>query len=134
MSWEAAADVVVVGTGVAGLTAALRAREVGLRVLVVSKDGAESGNTGWAQGGVAVVRAGERDEGDSVRRHVRDTLEAGAGLCSKEAVHSILDGGAEAIDRLRALGAAFDAEPDGTLARTREGGHSAFPVDRKSVV
>ncbi len=128
MSWDAAADVVVIGTGVAGLTAALRARETGLRVLVVSKDAAWAGNTGWAQGGVAVVRRSERDDGDSVQRHVRDTLDAGAGLCSREAVRAILGDGAAAIARLQNSGAVFDRGGDGLLARTREGGHSAFRV------
>lgn len=128
MSWEAGADLVVIGTGVAGLTAALRARELGLRVLVVTKDAASAGNTSWAQGGVAVVRPGEHDPQDSVQRHVDDTLDAGAGLCSSEAVRAILADGAVAIDRLRTVGAHFDTGQDGRLARTREGGHSAFRV------
>jgi L-aspartate oxidase len=128
MTWEAGADLVVVGTGVAGLTAALRARELGLRVLVVTKDTAPSGNTRWAQGGVAVVRPDEHDPGDTVHRHVEDTMTAGAGICSREAVRAILQDGAAAIDRLRAAGARFDADGDGSLSRTREGGHSAFRV------
>ncbi|MBB5155742.1 L-aspartate oxidase [Saccharopolyspora phatthalungensis] len=128
MSWEAGADLLVVGTGVAGLTAALRARELGLRVLVVSKDAVSAGNTGWAQGGIAVVRPDELDPGDSLRKHVEDTLTAGVGLCSRTAVRDILADGAAAIARLRAAGAQFDAGSDGALARTREGGHSAFRV------
>ncbi|GAA4830165.1 L-aspartate oxidase [Saccharopolyspora rosea] len=128
MTWEAGADLVVVGTGVAGLTAALRARELGLRVLVVGKDGASAGNTGWAQGGIAVVRPDEHDAGDSLHRHVEDTLTAGAGLCSREAVREILAAGAAAVERLRGAGARFDASAGGALARTREGGHSAFRV------
>src|SRR5262249_6677204 len=75
--WEAAADLVVVGSGVAGLSAALAAREAGLRVLVVTKAGADDGNTRWAQGGVAVVLPGEHDRGDTVAAHVTDTLTAG---------------------------------------------------------
>ncbi|SDP43988.1 L-aspartate oxidase [Actinopolyspora xinjiangensis] len=128
MTWHAGADLLVVGTGVAGLTAALRARELGLRVLVVSKESVTVGNTEWAQGGIAVVREEERDSSDSVRRHVRDTLEAGAGLCSTAAVNTILGDGAAAVSRLRAAGARFDGSPAGTLSRTREGGHSAFRV------
>ncbi|GAA0520392.1 L-aspartate oxidase [Saccharopolyspora subtropica] len=128
MSWEAGADLLVIGTGVAGLTAAVRARELGLRVLVVSKDSASAGNTGWAQGGIAVVRPDEADPGDDLRRHVEDTVIAGAGLCSRPAVQEILAGGAAAIARLRAAGARFDVGADGALARTREGGHSAFRV------
>ncbi|MBB5805116.1 L-aspartate oxidase [Saccharothrix ecbatanensis] len=126
--WEARADLVVVGTGVAGLTAALRARELGLRVLVLTKASGEDGNTRWAQGGVAVVLPGEHDEGDSVDAHVRDTLVAGAGLCDEDAVQAIIAGGPAAVARLRERGAVFDASPTGGLARTREGGHSAFRV------
>ncbi|PWW62607.1 L-aspartate oxidase [Actinokineospora spheciospongiae] len=127
-TWEARADLVVVGTGVAGLTAALRARSLGLRVLVVTKAAAEDGNTRWAQGGVAVVLPGEHDEGDSVRAHVADTLVAGAGLCDEDAVRAIIADGPAAVARLRERGAVFDARPDGKLARTREGGHTAFRV------
>jgi L-aspartate oxidase len=126
--WEARADLVVVGTGVAGLTAALRARELGLRVLVLTKASGEDGNTRWAQGGVAVVLPGEHDEGDSVDAHVRDTLVAGAGLCDEDAVRAIIAGGPAAVARLRERGAVFDPSPTGGLARTREGGHSAFRV------
>ena len=74
MTWEARVDLVVVGTGVAGLSAALRARELGLRVLVVTKDAPDAGSTSWAQGGIAVVREDGRDSGDTVDRHVADTL------------------------------------------------------------
>lgn len=126
--WEARADLLVVGTGVAGLTAALRARELGLRVLVVTKAAGADGNTRWAQGGVAVVLPGEHDEGDTVDAHVRDTLVAGAGLCDEAAVAAIIAGGPAAVTRLRERGAVFDAAPTGGLARTREGGHSAFRV------
>ncbi|MFR9731649.1 L-aspartate oxidase [Saccharopolyspora sp. MS10] len=127
MNWEARADLVVVGTGVAGLTAALRARELGLRTLVVTKDSAGAGNTAWAQGGVAVVRDDEHDDGDSVQRHAADTRTAGAGLCDEDAVRAILADGAAAVERLRAAGARFDLA-GAALARTREGGHTAFRV------
>ncbi|MFC3456520.1 L-aspartate oxidase [Amycolatopsis speibonae] len=126
--WEAQVDLVVVGTGVAGLTAALRARELGLRVLVVTKACDADGNTRWAQGGVAVVLPGEHDEGDTVEAHVRDTLVAGAGLCDEAAVTAIIAAGPSAVSRLRERGAVFDPAPGGGLARTREGGHSAFRV------
>ncbi|MET0132353.1 MAG: L-aspartate oxidase [Kibdelosporangium sp.] len=126
--WEARADLVVVGTGVAGLTAALEARELGLRVLVITKASAGAGNTRWAQGGVAVVLPGEHDEGDTVAAHVQDTLVAGVDLCERDAVEAILAGGAVAVTRLRRYGAVFDPGANGKLARTREGGHSAFRV------
>jgi L-aspartate oxidase len=127
-SWEASADVVVIGSGVAGLTSALEAVRLGLRTLVVTKSYAYEGNTRWAQGGIAVVRADERDEGDSIRRHVDDTLLAGAGLCDPEAVATILGDGPAAVEALRELGARFDVDASGSLARAREGGHTAFRV------
>ena len=127
--WEASADLVVAGSGVAGLTAALCAREAGLRVIVVTKSGLSDGNTRWAQGGIAVVLPGEHETGDSPERHIADTLTAGAGLCDAEAVASILAGGPAAVARLRRRGAVFDrAAGGGALARGREGGHSAFRV------
>jgi L-aspartate oxidase len=126
--WEAAADLVVVGTGVAGLSAALSAREAGLRVLVVTKADAADGNTRWAQGGVAVVLPDEHEPGDTVAAHVEDTLVAGAGLCDADAVAAILADGPGAVTALRQLGAVFDSGADGHLARTREGGHHAFRV------
>ncbi len=123
--WAAEAELVVVGTGVAGLTAAVEAARLGVRVVVVTKDAADAGSTRWAQGGVAVV-VGDVP-GDSVAAHVADTLTAGAGLCDEAATAAILRDGPAAVARLRAQGAVFDARGD-ALARTREGGHSAFRV------
>jgi L-aspartate oxidase len=125
-SWEATADLVVVGSGVAGLTAALDAAELGLRVVVVTKDAADAGSTRWAQGGVAVVLGDV--PGDSVEAHVADTLAAGGGLSDTAAVAEIIADGPAAVARLRSRGATFDPGPDGRLARAREGGHSAFRV------
>jgi L-aspartate oxidase len=127
-TWEARADLIVVGSGVAGLTTALAAQSLGLRVLVVTKAEAGDGNTRWAQGGVAVVLPGEEDPGDTVARHIEDTLIAGAGLCDEAAVAAIITDGPAAVSRLRAMGAEFDRGTHGGLARTREGGHSAFRV------
>ncbi|WP_343940844.1 FAD-dependent oxidoreductase, partial [Pseudonocardia zijingensis] len=124
--WEARADLVVVGSGVAGLTAALDAAELGLRVVVVTKEDVDSGSTRYAQGGVAVVLGDVA--GDSVDAHVADTLTAGAGLSDPVAVAAILEEGPAAVARLRARGAAFDLAPDGRPQRAREGGHSAFRV------
>ena len=127
--WEARADLVVAGSGVAGLTAALRAQEAGLRVVVVTKSGLSDGNTRWAQGGIAVVLPGDHETGDSLERHALDTITAGAGLCDAEAVAAILAQGPAAVARLRRRGAIFDRAAAGqALARGREGGHSAFRV------
>ncbi len=128
-AWEVAADLAVVGTGVAGLAAALRAAELGLRVVTVTKSTVEDGNTQWAQGGIAVAIPGT---GDSVDAHVADTLAAGAGLCDEVAVRTILAAGPAAVRSLRARGAVFDSTRNGDrwadLQRTREGGHLAFRV------
>ena len=129
-SWEASVDVVVVGTGVAGLTAALDLASTGgvaePAVLLVTKGAPAEASTQWAQGGVAVVRD-ERDPGDSVEAHIQDTLVAGAGLADPLAVGLMLTEGPAAVSRLIARGALFDAGPGGLL-RTREGGHSASRV------
>ncbi|WP_442942805.1 L-aspartate oxidase [Nocardia sp. NBC_01503] len=120
LTWEAEADLVVVGGGVAGLTAARTASLRGLRVLTLSKGGATDTSTQYAQGGIAVVAP----HGDSVESHVQDTVIAGAGLCDPEAVRSIVEGGQHAVAALTDLGAVFDQGRDGEVSRTREGGHS----------
>lgn len=119
--WRDEADVVVIGGGVAGLTAALTATRAGMRVLTLSKGGPTDTATQYAQGGIAVVAP--RD--DSVQSHVRDTVIAGAGLCDPRAVQSVVSDGRAAVAALTQLGAVFDAGGDGRVSRTREGGHSA---------
>ncbi|MFD1812972.1 L-aspartate oxidase [Rhodococcus gannanensis] len=118
-TWEAHADLVVVGGGVAGLTAARTATRAGLRVLTVSKGGPTDTATVYAQGGIAV------SSGYDVDAHVADTLAAGGGLCDEQAVRSIVAAGADAVTALADLGAVFDRGRDGRVSRTREGGHSA---------
>ena len=117
--WTAATDVVVVGSGVAGLTTALRLRAAGLRVLVVTKAMLDDGSTRWAQGGIAAALG----EGDTPEQHLDDTLVAGAGLCDETAVRVLVTEGPEAVRRLIATGAAFDKDADGAILLTREGGH-----------
>ena len=116
--WTTTADVVVIGSGVAGLTAALHARSVG-RVLLVTKALLDAGSTRWAQGGIAAVFGPD----DSPEEHLHDTLVAGAGLCDETAVRTLVNEGPPAVRSLIAFGAAFDTEPDGAIALTREGGH-----------
>ncbi|MFF3570342.1 L-aspartate oxidase [Nocardia jiangxiensis] len=118
--WEAEADLVVIGGGVAGLTAARTASLRGLRVLTLSKGGPSDTSTQYAQGGIAVVAP----HGDSVESHVEDTVVAGVGLCDPESVRSIVEGGRGAVAALTDLGAVFDLGRDGEVSRTREGGHS----------
>jgi L-aspartate oxidase len=122
-AWEQWADVVVVGTGVAGLAAALAAHRAGGRVVVLSKAGQTPGVTAtfYAQGGIAVALP---DTDDSVESHVADTLAAGAGLCDPDAVYSIVADGYRAVTELIGDGAQFDESAPGRWALTREGGHS----------
>ena len=117
--WSTEADVVVVGTGIAGLTAALRLRAQVDKVLVVTKDVLSAGSTQWAQGGIAAALG----PGDSPGEHELDTLVAGAGACDLEAVRALVNEGPEAVHELIALGANFDHSADGELSLTREGGH-----------
>ncbi|MFG2330243.1 L-aspartate oxidase [Streptomyces sp. NPDC048604] len=117
--WAVEADVVVVGSGVAGLTAALRCTAAGLRTVVVTKANLDDGSTRWAQGGIAAALG----EGDTPEQHLDDTLVAGAGLCDEQAVRALVTEGPDAVRRLMATGADFDRAADGTIALTREGGH-----------
>ncbi|GGU79500.1 L-aspartate oxidase [Streptomyces litmocidini] len=117
--WAIDADVVVVGSGVAGLTAALRCTAAGLRTVVVTKARLDDGSTRWAQGGIAAALG----EGDTPEQHLDDTLVAGAGLCDERAVRALVTEGPGAVRRLIATGADFDKTADGEIALTREGGH-----------
>ncbi|MFJ9210905.1 L-aspartate oxidase [Streptomyces sp. NPDC102264] len=117
--WAIDADVVVVGSGVAGLTAALRCTAAGLRTVVVTKARLDDGSTRWAQGGIAAALG----EGDTPEQHLADTLVAGAGLCDEEAVRTLVTEGPAAVRRLIGTGAHFDTSATGELQLTREGGH-----------
>ncbi len=116
--WTTRADVVVVGSGIAGLTAALRLREHVGKVLVVTKDVLAAGSTQWAQGGIAAALG----PGDTPAEHQADTLVAGAGGCDADAVRVLVTEGPDAVRELIDLGAQFD-HVDGELSLTREGGH-----------
>lgn len=118
-------ELLVVGSGVAGLSAAVRAAAQGLRVGVVTKAALEQSTTRWAQGGVAAVLSGDED---SVDLHLADTLAAGAGLCDPEAVRVLVAEGPGRVEDLIALGAEFDRGPGGRLSLAREGGHSVARV------
>ncbi len=119
-------DLLVVGSGVAGLSAAIRAAEIhGLSVGLLTKGPLEQATTRWAQGGVAAVLD---EDPDSTDLHLADTLAAGAGLCDPEAVRVLVEEGPQRVNELIALGAIFDRDSSGELQLAREGGHSMARV------
>jgi L-aspartate oxidase len=116
-------DFLVVGAGIAGLSFALRAAKYG-KVVVLTKGKEEESNTAWAQGGIAsVLWEGMREDGDSVEKHVVDTLDAGAGLCDDEVVRKIVEEGVNTIEDLLGYGVEFDREGE-KFELGKEGGHS----------
>jgi L-aspartate oxidase len=124
MTWLGASelDLLVVGSGVAGLSAAVRAAdEHEMRVGVLTKSDLDQATTRWAQGGVAAVLSGDPDSTDL---HLADTLSAGAGLCDLDAVRVLVDEGPSRVIELIAMGARFDRDTDGNLLLAREGGHT----------
>jgi L-aspartate oxidase len=111
-------DVLVIGTGVAGLRTAIEAAAHG-DVIVIAKEAVDLSNTSWAQGGIAAVLSDQ----DTVASHVADTLEAGAGLCDIGAVNALVDEGRHEIARLLEWGMRIDRAADGSPALGLEGGH-----------
>ncbi len=112
-------DFLVLGSGIAGLSFALKAARLGSVTILTKKDRAES-NTNYAQGGIAAVV----EPDDSVENHLRDTLVAGAELCNEEAVSVLVREGPERVRELMEIGARFTRTADGSLDLGREGGHS----------
>ena len=115
-------DLLVLGSGVAGLSAAVRAADLhGMQVGVLTKGELQQSTTRWAQGGVAAVLGGDPDSTDL---HLADTLSAGAGLCDLDAVRVLVDEGPARVNELIAMGAMFDQDERGEYLLAREGGHS----------
>ncbi len=117
-------DVLIIGSGGAGLSLALKLADHSLRIAVLSKFALTSGSTFYAQGGISAVF----DAGDSIESHIEDTLDAGAGLCNPEIVRLTVTHGKNSIDWLRQQGVAFTEEltqsGETKLHLNREGGHS----------
>jgi L-aspartate oxidase len=118
----AAAPVVIVGAGLAGLTVALHLARHGRRAIVIAKRGLSEGATSWAQGGIVGVLGSD----DSIESHVRDTQDAGAGIVDEHAARFIAENSAKAVEWLVDNGVPFSPDPDGPLGLhlTREGGHA----------
>jgi L-aspartate oxidase len=120
-------DFLVIGSGIAGLTYALKVAEQfpERKVLVMTKAAADETNTKYAQGGIAVVNDLEND---SYEKHIDDTLIAGDGLCNEKVVEIVVKEGPERVNDIIEWGARFDKETDGGYKRGREGGHSEFRI------
>lgn len=113
-------DVIVVGSGIAGLSFALKAAAGGRRVALITKKTRAESNTNYAQGGICCVSA----EDDSFENHVRDTLVAGDGLCDESVTRAIVSAAPMRVAELIAWGVEFSRNPTGVWDLTREGGHS----------
>ncbi|PTY06323.1 L-aspartate oxidase [Opitutaceae bacterium EW11] len=113
-------DVIVVGSGIAGLSFALKLAQTGHSVAILTKKTRAESNTNYAQGGIAVVTS-KTDDFDS---HVRDTLVAGDGLCNEKVVREIVSDGPQRVKELVDLGLSFSRGPSGAYDLGREGGHT----------
>ena len=108
----------IVGSGIAELSFALKVAEVGYRVAIFTKKDKAESNTNYAQGGIAAVTS----SGDDLDKHVHDTLEAGDGLCDAKVVHEILKDGPERIQDLIRMGVEFSSLGDGRISLGKEVG------------
>lgn len=117
-------DVLVIGSGVAGLRAAISAADSGAETIILSKEEPTLSNTAWAQGGIATVL----DPADSFDSHIRDTLTAGAGLCDESVVRAVVQAAPDRIRELLQWGMKFDRSASGQPDLGREGGHEAHRI------
>lgn len=115
-------DVVIVGSGIAGMLLAYELDQLGLKTALVCKGNLLDSNTAWAQGGVSICTSA--NPLDDTEKHLSDTLSAGAGLCDENIARMIVEGGAKLYSRFEQLGLEFDKGSNGKLELAREGGHS----------
>ena len=120
MSTGPSFDVLVIGSGIAGLTFALKAARLGRSVAILTKKNQAESNTNYAQGGIAVVTA----KTDDIDKHVQDTLVAGDGLCDEKVVREIVRDGPARVQELVDLGLEFSRDASGGYDLGREGGHT----------
>ncbi len=120
-------DILVIGSGIAGLTFALKTAEQfpDKKILILTKASEDESNTKYAQGGIAVVTDFLKDNFD---KHIQDTLIAGDGLCNKEVVEIVIQEGRERVNELISWGTRFDKSDEGDYKLGKEGGHSEFRV------
>jgi len=116
-------DYLVIGSGIAGLSFALKAAETG-KVMLITKSNEDESNTKYAQGGIAAVWHSE----DSFEKHIADTLNAGAGLCDEKIVRQVVSEGTKRVEELIDLGTQFDRNEKGQYDLAKEGGHSEHRI------
>ena len=113
-------DLTVIGSGIAGLSVATRFAEIGYRVAIITKKDSTESNTNYAQGGIASVTSSS----DGIDMHIKDTINAGDGLCDEKVVKKILRDGPKCIANLKEKGVSFSSLSDGRISLGKEGGHS----------
>lgn len=119
-------DVVIVGSGIAGMLLAYELDQVGFKTALICKGNLLDSNTAWAQGGVSICTTA--NPLDDTEKHLSDTLSAGAGLCDQNIARMIVEGGSRLYSRFDQLGLEFDKSANGKLELAREGGHSQHRV------
>lgn len=120
---ETKTDFLIIGSGIAGLSYALKVAEHG-KVFIVTKSNEDESNTKYAQGGIAAVW----HDKDSIEKHIQDTLIAGGGLCDEESVRVVVSEGTERVKELIELGTNFDKTQQGEYDLAKEGGHSEHRI------
>ena len=115
--------VLIIGTGIAGLFAALRLANQGFDVEIITKQRPKDSSTNWAQGGIAAIL--DKTNLEEIDGHIKDTLDAGDGLCDEEVVRMVVEEAGERIRDLLSIGVVFERNQNGAFQLAQEGGHSS---------